>query len=87
MDTFTISKLAMEVAVRFHLSDFPKDMTAQEIHDALAYAQEGDILPFLVWEPFEHWATSSVADSMWTLAMDIEYAFTNAIPPVTQPTN
>ena len=64
-----IKEMALEIALRFHLSEMGEneDGKATDIFEALGIDEE-----IVVWEPFEDWDMSSVEDSIWNLANDIE---------------
>jgi hypothetical protein len=51
-----------------------EDGKASDIFEALGTDEE-----IIVWEPFEGWDMSSVEDSIWNLANDIEQTVTNAL--------
>lgn len=68
-----VEKLAYDIAMRFHLSDFPDDTSADDIQERMS-----DIV---VWEPFEYWDESDVLESIDTLARDIEDTFSDPPPP------
>lgn len=89
MNTFTINKIAKEVAIRFHLSEFPEDISADEVIRMIedcdgSYVELDDIV---VWEPFEYWEPSNISDSIWNLAMDIESTITEALQDSSTDTN
>lgn len=72
-----LQKMALEVALRFHLSEMGKNEDADdptEIYEAIGTDED-----IIVWEPFEDWESDSVQDSIWNLASDIERTFAKSL--------
>jgi hypothetical protein len=69
-----IQELALEVALRFHLSDFDEDKKASDIYDAVGKDQD-----IVIWETFENWDANSITDSIWNLSNDIETTISDAL--------
>lgn len=84
MSTLTkeqVHKIALDIALRLHLSDFNFDKPA-EVYDRVgrnlldSEDVEDDII---IWEPFEYMGGEAVANSIWRLTDDILTSFEEAL--------
>jgi hypothetical protein len=67
---------ALAVALRFHLCDIDETKTPEEMYQYISEIEELSEDELLtVWEPFENWGVSSLLESIWGLASDIESTF------------
>lgn len=69
-----IEKLALKVALRFHLSDFDYDKKASDTLTGIGTDED-----IVVWEPFERMSTSDLHDSIWNLSNDIQTTMSKAL--------
>lgn len=70
MNNEQIKKHALEIALRFHLSEMGEQEDAGDIYEAIGSDED-----IIAWEPFEDWESDSLQDSIWNLANDIEQTF------------
>lgn len=81
MTTEQVHKIALDIALRFHLADFnfdkPEEAYDRVGRNLLDSEDEEDII--VLWEPFEYWDGESVANSIWNLTNDILTSFEEAL--------
>ena len=76
-----IYKLALDIALRYHLSDFNDDKPEEVLENLEAdiYETDNEDDQIVVWEPFENDNGQTVSDNIFNLKRDIATTFIEAL--------